>query len=54
MTLKNIMELQQILLEWNKDKVCGGSDLIDCRLCPFDKNEICERLQQICIELENK
>lgn len=52
MTLEKIIELQNMLLKWNKDNICSNSDLIDCKECPFDKNKICERLQQISMELE--
>lgn len=50
MTLVKVMELENELLRWYKDTDC--SQMQDCKGCPFDKNDICERLQEICKELK--
>ena len=51
MTFEKIINLKNQLLDWGKDVICV--DMVDCKKCPFDKNKICERLQEICKEIES-
>lgn len=51
MKLEQIINVKNQLLDWYNDADC--TEIIDCKKCPFDKSRICERLQEICKEIES-